>query len=399
MEVNLVEVNMKELLEAGVHFGHQTRRWNPKMKPYIFGKRNGIYILDLQKTVKMVKQATDFVDGMGTRGPLAALRRHQAAGAGGDRRGGAARRAALRDPPLAGRNADQLRHHPRLDRAAQGHRGPARRRRQPDDQEGAAAHGARARQDGQATWAASATWSGSRTRSSWSIPRTRRSRSPRPTSSAIPVVAIVDTNCDPELIDYPIPGNDDAIRSIRLFAAQGRRRLSRRLRPARAGDGDRVQGRRGARWPDAGARRPEAAAAEARSRPAPAAPARVGRSSGTRERSAEPHRGLALSRYRSAIGRRRQMQITAQMVKELRERTGAPMMDCKAALPSRRATWRRRSTSCARRAWPAAAKKAGRATAEGAWAPTSTPAARSACWSRSTARPTSWPAPTTSRSW
>jgi ribosomal protein S2 len=57
----LVEVTMKELLEAGVHFGHQTRRWNPKMKPYIFGKRNGIYIIDLQKTVKLFEQVVEFV--------------------------------------------------------------------------------------------------------------------------------------------------------------------------------------------------------------------------------------------------------------------------------------------------------------------------------------------------
>ena len=54
-------VTMKELLEAGVHFGHQTKRWNPKMKPYIFGARNGIYIIDLQKTVRMFKSVYDFV--------------------------------------------------------------------------------------------------------------------------------------------------------------------------------------------------------------------------------------------------------------------------------------------------------------------------------------------------
>ena len=54
-------VGMKELLEAGVHFGHQTKRWNPKMKPYIFGARNGIYIIDLQQTVKMFRDAQSFV--------------------------------------------------------------------------------------------------------------------------------------------------------------------------------------------------------------------------------------------------------------------------------------------------------------------------------------------------
>ena len=56
-----VSINMKELLEAGVHFGHQTRRWNPKMKPYIFGARNGIHIIDLQKTVSLFATANDFI--------------------------------------------------------------------------------------------------------------------------------------------------------------------------------------------------------------------------------------------------------------------------------------------------------------------------------------------------
>src|SRR5512136_941444 len=57
----MAEVSMKQLLEAGVHFGHQTSRWNPKMKPYIFGARNGIYIIDLQQTVKMFRDAYNFV--------------------------------------------------------------------------------------------------------------------------------------------------------------------------------------------------------------------------------------------------------------------------------------------------------------------------------------------------
>src|SRR5690348_18460298 len=57
----LATITMKELLEAGVHFGHQTKRWNPKMKEYIFGERNGIYIIDLQKTLKLFKDASKFV--------------------------------------------------------------------------------------------------------------------------------------------------------------------------------------------------------------------------------------------------------------------------------------------------------------------------------------------------
>src|SRR3970282_1672384 len=59
---------MKELLEAGVHFGHQTRRWNPKMKEFIFGERNGIYIIDLQKTLKQFKEAAKFVSELGASG-------------------------------------------------------------------------------------------------------------------------------------------------------------------------------------------------------------------------------------------------------------------------------------------------------------------------------------------
>src|SRR2546427_7748518 len=59
---------MKELLEAGVHFGHQTKRWNPKMKQYIFGERNGIYIIDLQKTLRLFKEATQFVTELAAQG-------------------------------------------------------------------------------------------------------------------------------------------------------------------------------------------------------------------------------------------------------------------------------------------------------------------------------------------
>ena len=59
---------MKELLESGVHFGHQTRRWNPKMKPYIFGKRNGIYIIDLQRTLKLFAEAVEFVRELAAEG-------------------------------------------------------------------------------------------------------------------------------------------------------------------------------------------------------------------------------------------------------------------------------------------------------------------------------------------
>ncbi len=69
----MANITMKELLEAGVHFGHQTKRWNPKMKEYIFGERNGIYIIDLQKTLKMFKDASKFVQDSAAEGKTVLL--------------------------------------------------------------------------------------------------------------------------------------------------------------------------------------------------------------------------------------------------------------------------------------------------------------------------------------
>ena len=105
---------MKELLEAGVHFGHQTKRWNPKMKEFIYGQRNGIYIIDLQKTIKVFKEALQFVKGLAGEGQRDPVRRDQEAGPGHRPRRGRQVRDELRQPALAGRAADQLQGHPRL---------------------------------------------------------------------------------------------------------------------------------------------------------------------------------------------------------------------------------------------------------------------------------------------
>ena len=75
-------ISMKQLLEAGVHFGHQTRRWNPKMAPYIFTERNGIYIIDLQKTVKKVEEAYNFMRDVAAKRRKHFVRRHQKTGSG-----------------------------------------------------------------------------------------------------------------------------------------------------------------------------------------------------------------------------------------------------------------------------------------------------------------------------
>ena len=74
---------MKQLLEAGVHFGHQTRRWNPKMAPYIFTERNGIYIIDLQKTVKKIDEAYDFMRQVGRIRQAGTFRRYEETGSAG----------------------------------------------------------------------------------------------------------------------------------------------------------------------------------------------------------------------------------------------------------------------------------------------------------------------------
>ena len=115
----MAQMTMKELLEAGVHFGHQTKRWNPKMQKYIFGERNGIYIIDLQKTLKKFREALRVRARPRRRRRHDAVRRHQEAGAGDGARGGRALRHVLRQPPLAGRHAHQLHDDPEVHRPAQ----------------------------------------------------------------------------------------------------------------------------------------------------------------------------------------------------------------------------------------------------------------------------------------
>ena len=111
---------MKELLEAGVHFGHQTKRWNPKMKEYIFGERNGIYIIDLQKTLKLFKDAMRYVGEMAAQGKTVLFvgTKRQAQEAIAEE--ATALRHVLREPALAGRTADQLGHRAEVHQAAEG---------------------------------------------------------------------------------------------------------------------------------------------------------------------------------------------------------------------------------------------------------------------------------------
>jgi small subunit ribosomal protein S2 len=216
----LATITMKELLEAGVHFGHQTKRWDPRMKEYIFGERNGIYIIDLQKTLKMFKEASRFVTDLAAQGKVILFvgtkRQAQDAIAEEANRAGmfyinnrwlgglltnwvtvqksVKRLQELDDMATDGRydlltkkeviRLERERKHLQANLA-----GIKNMRRLPD-----------------------AIFVVDSNNEAIAVKEARK--------LGIPVVAVVDTNCDPTVVDYVIPGNDDALRAIRLFTSK-----------------------------------------------------------------------------------------------------------------------------------------------------------------------------------
>ena len=214
-------ISMKQLLEAGVHFGHQTRRWNPKMAPYIFTERNGIYIIDLQKTVRKVDEAYNFVRDLAMEGKSILFVGTKKQAQESHRCRGAALRHVLCQQPLAGRHADQLPHHPHP-------RGPS----EPDRQDGTARASSsccpRRKSSSCRTEREKLENNLGGIREMKKLPGALFIVDPRKEHIAvsearalgIPIVAIVDTNCDPDEIDYVIPGNDDAIRAVKLIAGK-----------------------------------------------------------------------------------------------------------------------------------------------------------------------------------
>ena len=212
-------ISMKQLLEAGVHFGHQTRRWNPKMKEYIFTERNGIYIIDLQKTVKKAEEAYNFVRSVAEAGDsilfVGTKKQAQESVAEAANRCGmpyvnarwlggmltnftTIRSRVQRMEELEAMEADgrmellpkkeQILLKKELAKLQTNLNGIRNMKKVPDaifvidtNREGIALHEAH--------------------------------------RLNIPVVGTLDTNCDPDEIDYPIPGNDDAIRAIRLISS------------------------------------------------------------------------------------------------------------------------------------------------------------------------------------
>ena len=210
-------ISMKELLEAGVHFGHQTKRWNPKMKEYIFGERNGIYIIDLQKTLKLFKDAMRYVQEMAAQGKtvlfVGTKRQAQEAIAEEATR---CSQFYVNQRWLGGLLTNMLTVQKSIKRLK--------------ELEGMAAEG---------------NWEGRAKKEVVRLERERKHLSQNLSGIkdmnglpdilfvvdsnkeaiaveearklGISVVAVVDTNCDPDKVDYVIPGNDDALRAIRLF--------------------------------------------------------------------------------------------------------------------------------------------------------------------------------------
>jgi len=213
-------VTMKQLLEAGVHFGHQTRRWNPKMKPYIFTERNGIYIVDLQKTVRMLEQAYDFVRNLAFQGGkvlfVGTKKQAQETIAEEARRCGM---YYVNQRWLGGMLTNFSTIRGRIERlleleqmAESGYferlpkKEVARLTKELEKLQKylGGVRGMKERPD--------AIYVVDPRKEHIAVKEARR--------VGIPIIGIVDTNCDPEEIDYPIPGNDDAIRAVKLITGK-----------------------------------------------------------------------------------------------------------------------------------------------------------------------------------
>ena len=210
-------VSMKQLLEAGVHFGHQTKRWNPKMKPYIFGARNGIYIIDLQKTVVLFKKAyrkvvDEVANGgtvlfVGTKRQASATIREEAERCG---------MFWINHRWLGGMLTNLVTIRNSIEKLKK-------------------LNEMKAKEDwGHSTKKEALKMEKLRIKLARNLegitdmekypsvvfmidPRKEKIGSHEAKRLNIPVIGVVDTNCDPDLVDYPIPGNDDAIRAIKLF--------------------------------------------------------------------------------------------------------------------------------------------------------------------------------------
>jgi len=214
-------ISMKQLLEAGVHFGHQTRRWNPKMAPYIFTERNGIYIIDLQKTVKKVDEAYNFVKSVSEEGKdvLFVGTKKQAQEAINEE----ATRSGMHfvnNRWLGGMMTNFTTIKKRINRLEE-----------LDKMEVDGVFEVLPKKEviklKNEREKLEKNLGGIRNMNATNIgalfvvdPRKEKNAISEAKILGIPVVAIVDTNCDPDEVDYVIPGNDDAIRAVKLITAK-----------------------------------------------------------------------------------------------------------------------------------------------------------------------------------
>ncbi|SPE18223.1 30S ribosomal subunit protein S2 [Candidatus Sulfotelmatomonas gaucii] len=216
----MATITMKELLEAGVHFGHQTKRWNPRMKEYIFGERNGIYIIDLQKTLKLFKDASKFVIELCASGKMILF-----VGTKRQAQDAVAEEATRAGMPYVNQRwlgglltnwitvQKSVKRLQELDEMAVDGRYDLLTKKEVIRLE-------RERKHLQANLAGiknmkrlpDALFVVDSNNETIAVKEARK--------LGIPVVAVVDTNCDPTMVDYVIPGNDDALRAIRLFTSK-----------------------------------------------------------------------------------------------------------------------------------------------------------------------------------
>jgi small subunit ribosomal protein S2 len=214
-----VSITMKELLEAGVHFGHQTKRWNPKMKKYIFGKRNGIYIIDLQKTLKLFKEASAFVTDLAAQGKrvLFVGTKRQAQDAVVEE----ANRCGMfyvNNRWLGGTLTNYSTVKKSIERLKEIEAVLNDTEKEMSKKERAAMD--REREKLQKNLIGIREMEGLPDALFVIDPKKEHIAVQEAQKLGIPVVGIVDTNCDPDAIEYVIPGNDDAIRAIRLFTSK-----------------------------------------------------------------------------------------------------------------------------------------------------------------------------------
>jgi small subunit ribosomal protein S2 len=216
----LANITMKEFLEAGVHFGHQTRRWNPKMKEYIYGERNGIYIIDLQKTLKLFKEAARFVSDHAREGKtilfVGTKRQAQEAIAEEAARCGMyyvnhrwlggllTNNATIQKSITRLKELEEMSRDGRYDLLTKKEVLRLERERKH------LVHNLAGIKD--MPGLPDVLFVVDSHSEEIAVQEARK--------LGIPVVAVVDTNCDPDVVDYVIPGNDDALRAIRLFTSR-----------------------------------------------------------------------------------------------------------------------------------------------------------------------------------